>query len=175
LLRLLLVLLTLAGGALFLACGDDDDDAQETTPAEEYTDGAGTATPAENGGDETDAMEDTTVEVSLSEYEIGLDAESGPAGTFAFELANTGEEPHNFAIVETDLDPGDLPTTDAGLFAPTGDDAVLLAQSVGLSAGAGDTLRFELPAGSYVFICTNSTVDGQGHYGEGMHTGFTVE
>jgi hypothetical protein len=180
LLRVLVCLLAVAGGALFLACAGDDDSESEPTATAAPDDSPSpttSASPTEEPATETPSgPADTTVGVTLREYSIEPEAESGPAGEFAFAVRNFGPgEGHVFMVIETDLAPDELPTKDTGEFDPAGGGAVLLAQTPGLGVEATDTLRITLEAGKYVFICNNVNGQGEGHYGLGMRAGFTVE
>jgi hypothetical protein len=165
--------------ALFIACGDDDDDDSDATETGAPTEASATgqaSEPAET--DEPSATAEPTetdVSATLSEYEIVLGADSAPAGVVNFEITNEGEQQHVFGIVDTDLAEDELPVTDDGVFDPAGGDAVLIANTPGMSAGSSSSFRYELEAGNYVIICTLQTADGQGHLGLGMHAAFTVE
>jgi hypothetical protein len=164
--------------SLFIACGDDDDDSDATeTGAPTDASPTGQASePAET--DEPSATAEPTeteVTATLSEYEIVLGADSAPPGVVDFEITNDGEEQHVFGIVDTDLAEDKLPVTEDGVFDPAGGDAVLIANTPGMSAGSSSSFPYELEAGNYVIICTLQTAEGQGHLGLGMHAAFTVE
>jgi hypothetical protein len=164
---------------MFIACGDDDDDDSDATETGVATDASPTeqaSEPAETDEpSETDEPAETEVTAALREYKIVLGADSAPAGIVSFEITNEGEEQHVFGIVDTDLAADELPVTDDGLLDPAGGDAVLIANTPGMSAGSSSSFRYELEAGNYVIICTLQTAEGQGHLGLGMHTAFTVE
>jgi hypothetical protein len=163
-----LIALALALSVLAVACGGDDDSGGDGTPAEQASEPAETDEPGVTG-------EPPEVTATLSEYEIALGADSAPAGLINFEIANEGEEQHVFGIVDTDLAPDELPVTDDGVFDPAGGNAVLIANTPGMSAGSSTSFRYALEAGNYVLICTLQTADGEGHLGLGMHAAFTVE
>ena len=182
-LRILIALLLLAGSAPLVACGgDDDDDAATPSPTEAAASEAATPTSVATETDEPDPTQAATtdVAVTLSEYEIVLDAESGPAGEYAFAITNEGtEEQHVFMIVQTDLDADALPVESTGKFVPS-NDATILANTPGMNIGSTDTMVYPLEAGNYVFICNQVSPGiadgpGQGHYAQGMRIGFTVE
>jgi hypothetical protein len=168
--------------ALLVACGGDDDDtntpteAAQTSPAaSESPTGSPSAAATASPTTSPVATVDTALDVTLSEFQIELDAESGPPGTYTFGLTNAGEGTHEFMIVQTNLAPDALPSTAEGVFDPAGGDATILAQSPDIAGGGTDTARYELEAGKYVFICNNVDSEGQGHYGKGMSAAFTVE
>lgn len=183
--RILIALAVVAGGALFAACGgDDDDDSAEVT--ETPTAAAASASPSPNRAATVTATPEATqaaatdLAVTLSEYAVVTDLNSGTPGDYTFAISNEGpEESHVFMIVQTDLAADELPITSTGQFAPNGD-AVILANTPGISAGGTDSFEYRLEAGNYAFICNNITPgltdsEGQGHYSQGMSTGFTVE
>jgi hypothetical protein len=164
--------------ALFIACGDDDGEDSDATETGAPTDASPTEQPSEPAEtDEPSATSEPTeteVTATLSEYEIVLGADSAPVGV-VFEITNEGAEQHVFGIVDTDLAEDDLPVTAAGVFDPAGGDAVLIANTPGMSAGSSSSFDYELEAGHYVIICTLQTAEGEGHLGLGMHAAFTVE
>lgn len=179
-LRVLLALAAVVGSALFLACGGDDDDST-TDVTEAPTSVAASASPTSTKAAAATVTPEETqtpavdVAVTLSEYEVVTDFPSGPAGDYTFSIANEGPaETHVFMIVQTDLAPEELPVTSNGQFAPSSA-AVILANTPSIGANATDSFSFDLEAGKYVFICNNVDAEGQGHYGKGMRTGFTVE
>ena len=144
---------------ILAACGDDDDD-------------------DDHGGDGTDG-EGTAVAVTLSEFSITSDVASGPAGTFDFTIENTGpDDPHEFVVVKTDLDPASLPTVEDGSVDEEGEGIEVEGEVEDLEVGATETLSLDLEAGSYAFICNiveEEEGETESHYQEGMRTAFTVE
>lgn len=189
-LRVLLAIMLISVGAAFLACGDDDTDGEPTATTEPIETGpTETAEPTEAEASPTEASPDdetptptqtepreTNIRATLSEYEIELDVNFAPEGEITFAISVEGpEESHQLMVVDTDLAPDDLPTNDAGVFDPAGGGAVIIANTVGLSPGTNDLLGVDLEAGSYVLICNFVNPEGEGHYGQGMRTGFTVE
>jgi uncharacterized cupredoxin-like copper-binding protein len=150
--RILSVLLLLAVVLpLFVAgCGDDD----------------GATTPAGEG---------TTVNVTLQEFNVVPDADSGPAGEFTFDITNVGpEDTHEFVVFKTDLAPDNLPTTADGSVDETGEGVELIDEVEDVAVDTDESLTVDLDAGNYVFIC-NIVEDDEVHYAEGMTTGFTVK
>jgi uncharacterized cupredoxin-like copper-binding protein len=132
-------------GLAVVACGDDDDD----------DDGGGAAT-------------GTTVKTTLSDFKIDLASDSGPAGSFTFELTNNDPEEHEFVIFKTDLAADKLPVTDDKVPEET-EGLNLIDEEEGIPKGESRTLTVDLEAGKYVLICNLLT-----HYGQGMHAAFTV-
>lgn len=114
-------------------------------------------------GDVTQALvADTTVAVSLVEYEILPDVETIEAGTVLFEATNDSETlVHELAILRVESD-GSLE---------------VLAEIEDIDPGADGVTTVDLPAGRYQLACllvpgeAGSTKD---HYKEGMWTELTV-
>ena len=68
---------------------------------------SGAASQASNGG--------TTVNVSLTTYEISPDTDSVPAGTVTFNVSNDATDMmHEMLIIKTDKSPDELPLDDKG-------------------------------------------------------------
>jgi hypothetical protein len=190
-LRLVAVVLAVAMGAA--ACGDDDGDAVRETgeasgsasasasgsgsaSASGSASGSGTASGTEEchvEGGTTDAAT-SEVHAELAEYTITLAEKSVKAGKVKFEADNTGEEPHEIAIVRTD-DVTKLPLDDDGA-AEEGD--ALVGEIEPFAAGTECEGTFELAAGNYAIICNivEEEADGttESHFKEGMYTTLTV-
>jgi uncharacterized cupredoxin-like copper-binding protein len=147
------------GGCLLLvvaACGSDGASATATavgTPP-------GTVAPSVPAG--------VTVEVGLAEYSVATSAESAPAGSVMFRVANTGAGEHQLLVIRSDAAPGALPRTPDG---EQVDEAQveLLAKVDAIAVGQTEELTVELPAGSYVLICNVPK-----HYEAGMQRAWTA-
>jgi uncharacterized cupredoxin-like copper-binding protein len=109
------------------------------------------------------------VGATLSDFEIDLDESSAPAGEVTFEIQNDGPSEHEFVVFQTDLAEDALPTDDEGTV-EEGGDLEPVDEVEEIADGDSADLTVDLEAGSYVIICNVPT-----HYGEGMHTSFTVE
>jgi uncharacterized cupredoxin-like copper-binding protein len=117
----------------------------------------------------------TTVEVTLQEFSVLLDSATAPAGSITFTVTNTGpEDVHEFVIVKTDLDPGDLPVDEEGAVTEDAEGMEVINEIEDIAVDATQELTVTLDAGSYVLIC-NIVEDGEVHYAQGMRTAFTVE
>jgi hypothetical protein len=123
--------------------------------------------------------EETTVAVTLQEYAILPAQDSAPAGSVSFEVENTGpEDIHEFVVIRTDLAPDALPTGEDGSVDETGEGIEVIGEIEDIAVGSTETLRSDLEAGSYAFICNIVEEEGGDtlvHYELGMRTGFTVE
>jgi uncharacterized cupredoxin-like copper-binding protein len=110
-----------------------------------------------------------TVGVELSEFAIDLDATSGESGPITFEIENVGEALHEFVVIATDLDAGELPTGDDGDVDEEGGDMEIIDEVEDLAAGATAELTVDLEPGTYALICNLP-----GHYSQGMYSSFEV-
>ena len=112
------------------------------------------------------------VSVSLNQWTITPTATSVPAGSVTFDVANDGTVTHEFVVLQTDTPAAEIPI---GSFEGEQDriDEDTAGTNVGetgdMEAGATQTLTIDLAPGHYVFVCNLP-----GHYGQGMHTDFTV-
>ena len=127
----------------------------------------------------SDSPTKSTVNVTLSEWEIAAEPGTVKAGDVTFEVRNSGEMAHDFVIVKSDLPPGELPTSDeavdmsrlnlegsAGPFAP------------GTATTGENGYTVNLSPGKYVLLCDIVTREGgdvESHYRNGMYTSFLVE
>ncbi len=156
--RLVVGVVALVGG-LLVACGEDD-------------------------GPEGDGA--TTVQVTLDEWAVSTEPATTPSGEVTFELANAGEEVHEFVVIRTDLGLLDLPTADDGSVDEEGaEDLEVLGEVEDIAARATETLTLDLETGQYVLICNIVEEEMEmdememehdsSHYQNGMRTGFTVE
>lgn len=126
-----------------------------------------------------DEGEDTTVEVTLTEFAIEASQTSAPPGDITFELDNDGPDlQHELRVIRTDFDPADLPTNDDGR-ADLGAAGVNEVRGFApVDEGRRGAGVVSLDPGSYVLICNlKDTIDGEevAHYSAGMYLGFTVE
>jgi uncharacterized cupredoxin-like copper-binding protein len=117
------------------------------------------------------------VNVTLQEWAVVPDVESAPAGEITFAVTNDGpDDVHEFVILRTDLDPGDLPTDATGAVDEAGAGMEVIDEIEDLAVGDTQEVTVTLEAGSYVLICNVYSADEQeAHYAEGMRIAFTVE
>ena len=111
----------------------------------------------------------TTINVSLAErMEILLSQPSAPAGTVIFHITyDATDMAHDFAIVQTDLNPGSLPLNENGDVDE--EQLSVISKIEGMSPGDSQDLQLTLEAGNYVIFCNGPT-----HYRRAMYVGFTV-
>jgi hypothetical protein len=118
----------------------------------------------------------TTVAVTLQEWSVMPASDSAPAGDIKFEVTNDGpEDIHEFVILKTDLDPGELPTDENGAVTEEGEGIEVIAEIEDIPVGETQELTTMLEAGSYVLLCNIwDEEEGEAHYTMGMRTAFSV-
>lgn len=130
------------------------------------------------GGSPSAAAGGSTVAVTLQEWAVVPAVTSTAPGSVAFEVMNEGPaDPHELVIFRTDLGHRDLPTRDDGGVDEEGEGVELIGEIEEFPAGETASGTFDLPAGSYVFICNLvEEEDGEleSHYQLGMSVEFTV-
>ena len=89
-----------------------------------------------------------------------------PLGLAFVALAAEGPSAHEFVIIRSDEEPGELPV-DNGLIPE--DQVDLVDEAEDIAPGTNTTLSVNLAAGSYVLVCNLP-----GHYEAGVYAGFTV-
>jgi hypothetical protein len=117
--------------------------------------------------------EDSTVDVTLTDFEVAADPDSVPEGDVTFDVENDGKETHELIVVKTDFDASDLPTEDDGSMDDGADGIDKIGETNDIESGDSDSRSFSLDPGSYVLLC-NRVEDGESHFAQGMHTPFTV-
>jgi methionine-rich copper-binding protein CopC len=119
----------------------------------------------------------TTVDVTLQEWAVVVDDTSVPTGEITFSVTNDGpNDVHEFVIIRTDLDPGDLPTDATGTVDEAGAGMEVVDEIEDLAVGDTQEVTVTLEAGSYVLLCNIYSADeDEAHYAEGMRIAFTVE
>ena len=115
------------------------------------------------------SSDDGGVGVTLADFTITADPDSASAGEVTFDVTNDAEQTHEFVVFQTDLAPDQLPTEEGGDVDEAGEGVELVDEIEDIEGGSTQSLTVNLDAGSYVLICNLP-----GHYGQGMHAGFTV-
>ena len=117
----------------------------------------------------------------MDEWSVATDPASSPAGEITFDIANAGEEPHEFVVIRTDLGMLDLPAADNGSVDEEGEGIEVVGEVEDIPAGASDSLALDLDAGQYVLICNifeeemMMEMPDPSHYQSGMRTEFFVD
>jgi plastocyanin len=139
----------LALGLGLTACGGNDDgDAAAGGSTSSAADTSSSAAEAPSSSEPAPAAEGETVTVNAIDFDFELSEDSYAAGTYTFEVTNTGAMPHNFAVER---------------------DGQRVAGTDILQPGASATVEVTLEAGDYVFYCEV----GQ-HRANGMEVPVTV-
>lgn len=139
-------LLTLGLG--LTACGGGNDDTASETSTSSAADTSSSAAESPSSSASAPAAEGETVTVTAVDFDFQLSEDSYTAGTYTFEVTNTGAMPHNFAV---ERDGQRVTGTDI------------------LQPGASATVEVALEAGDYFFYCEV----GQ-HRANGMEVPVTV-
>jgi uncharacterized cupredoxin-like copper-binding protein len=119
----------------------------------------------------------TTVNVTLQEWAVLPDPGSVPAGEVTFSITNDGpEDVHEFVVIATDLDAGELPTDETGAVDEAGEGIEeVVGEIEEIAVGATEELTVSLDAGTYALLCNiYSEEEAEAHYAMGMHTAFSV-
>jgi uncharacterized cupredoxin-like copper-binding protein len=117
------------------------------------------------GGGDTGASGDG-IAVTLKDFAIAPAVTTAPTGKVSFDITNDGPSVHEFEVLATDAEPDALPV-DSGV-AQT-QESEIVDEVENIAPGTSAELSVDLDPGSYVIICNIA-----GHYGAGMHVGFTV-
>lgn len=116
-----------------------------------------------------------TLSVTLHDDSIVLASEEIKAGQVSFEVKNSGDRPHEFMVIKSDLPPDQLPVKDHKVI----EDEVNIAGEIE-PFGVGETgkLTLTLSAGKYILICNIVELPvGQppvSHFESGMNAGLIV-
>lgn len=118
-----------------------------------------------------------TVDVTLQEWAVVPASESVAAGDVSFAVTNNGpEDVHEFVVLKTDLDAGDLPSDDTGAVDEAGEGITVIDEIEDIPVGESQDLSVVLDAGHYVLLCNiYDETEQEAHYTMGMRTNFTVE
>lgn len=123
---------------------------------------SGTTSPSSN------APTGTTVQVTLSDFEVVPERSSAAAGSVTFEVVTSGDT-HDFSVLRTDLPANALPTGPVDNADITSPDIEVIDSIAPMDSGESATLTLDLATGNYVLIC-----NVYNHYSLGMTAAFTV-
>ena len=121
-------------------------------------------TAASCGG--SNSASDGDVFATLKDFSLTAEPATFASGDITFAIDNQGPSVHEFVIIRSDTDAGQLPVEN-GLIPEDQVDVVDEAEDI--APGTNTTLSVNLAAGSYVLVCNLPS-----HYDQGMHTAFTV-
>jgi uncharacterized cupredoxin-like copper-binding protein len=112
----------------------------------------------------------TTVDVTLTEFEVTMSTTDVPAGEVTFNVTNEGTVEHEFVVFQTDLAEDALPeASDAPEVNEDDPQLTSMGEVEDVAPGESKSFTATLEAGSYVGICNVET-----HYDSGMHIDFTA-
>jgi uncharacterized cupredoxin-like copper-binding protein len=131
-------------GALTLACGDSS---------------------GEGGSSPPSRTTDSTLKVTLDEWEIDAPAEAA-SGAVELDVSNEGRSPHELLVVRSELPADQLPRTSNRA---DEDRLEVVGRLKELRRGESGRAALELAPGRYVLLCNIP-----GHYPLGMRTALTV-
>jgi hypothetical protein len=112
------------------------------------------------------------VAVTLKEWAGTPTATTIAGGSVTFAVKNDGTIPHEFVVLQTDTPAGDFPIESfEGESQRINEDTAgtNVGETGDLNAGATKSVTIDLAPGHYALVCNLP-----GHYGQGMHTDFTV-
>ena len=126
------------------------------------------------GADDSSATpKDTTITVTLKEWEFVPSAASAPAGMITLEAVNEGKEVHELVLFKTDLAPADLPVDEEGAVDERGEGLELIDEVEDVKPGETKSFMVDLAPGKYVMAC-NVVENGERHFMNKMYKAFTV-
>ena len=118
-------------------------------------------------GPAAEAPAGSQVVVEMTDYKLTVNVPSVKAGTIKIGVRNLANMQHSFEVLKTDLPQDKIPVD--GASAKAKEDGKV-GEIASLPAGKSGAVTLTLTPGKYVFICNVA-----GHYGLGMHIGFTVD
>ncbi len=110
--------------------------------------------------------------VTLNEWVVTPSATTVPAGSVTFTVKNDGTIPHEFVVLQTETPAGDFPIKSfEGESERFNEDTAgtNVGETGDMEAGTTKPLTIDLAPGHYALVCNLPA-----HYGQGMHTDFTV-
>ena len=118
-------------------------------------------------GPAAEAPAGSQVVVEMTDYKLSVNVPSVKAGTIKIGVRNLAAMEHSFEVLKTDLPHDKIPVDGASAKAKEDGKVGGIAS---IPAGKSAAVTIDLTPGKYVLICNVA-----GHYGLGMHVGFTVE
>jgi len=147
--RFVIPLAAVAAALGLAACGSSDTKSTTSTAASTAS---------------TTAAAPGTVPVVLKEFKILPASPTAKAGKVTFALSNAGAVKHEFIVIKTNKQAGDLGTKSG-----EASEAGSVGEEGNLPPGSRKTLVLNLKAGHYALICNLP-----GHYKAGQYANFSV-
>jgi len=142
--------LAIAGTLILSACGADPSDTSSSAPS--------------------DAAEPSN-KISGIVREWAVQTTSGRAyeGDVTFAVTNFGTVQHEFLVVKTDIEPGEIPLGEDNRFDEDAEGIEVVDEIAEFEVNTTGLLKVKLDAGKYQLLCNIA-----GHYAAGMFTAFEV-
>jgi uncharacterized cupredoxin-like copper-binding protein len=121
------------------------------------------------GGTESVAVVSNKITGSVEEWKVNVSAQSAEAGEVIFAIANYGSIQHEFLVTKTSYEPGKIPIGSNSRFDEEDKGLSVVDEIPEWAVNESKVLKVSLEAGTYELLCNI-----EGHYGNGMHTSFTV-
>ena len=107
---------------------------------------------------------------NVHEWGIELSAQKATAGEVIFAVANFGSIAHEFIVVKTDYEVGQIPLGGNNRFDEEGEGVEAIDEIKEFPINTSEVLIVNLEAGNYQLLCNIA-----GHYKNGMYAAFIVE
>lgn len=111
---------------------------------------------------------ETTLDVTLSEWQVGLSTSSVAAGSVTVRARNAGTTEHELVLVKTTL-PADALPTEGDIVKEDAEGLGEVGEIAEFAANSTEEATFNLDAGAYVLFC-----NVESHYAKGMHASLTA-
>ena len=106
---------------------------------------------------------------SVREWKVQVSAGKAEAGDVRFAITNYGTIAHEFLVVKTEFDPGQIPLGDNNRFDEELKGIDVVDEIPEWEVNSTGMLKVKLEPGQYELLCNI-----EGHYAAGMHTSFEV-
>jgi uncharacterized cupredoxin-like copper-binding protein len=124
---------------------------------------------AAGGGMEAASVVSNKITGSVEEWKVNVSAQSAEAGEVIFAIANYGSIQHEFLVTKTSYEPGKIPIGSNNRFDEEDKGLSVVDEIPEWAVNESKVLKVNLEAGTYELLCNI-----EAHYGNGMHTSFTV-
>ena len=124
---------------------------------------------AAGGGPDAAPVVSNKITGNVEEWKVNVSAQSAEAGEVIFAIANYGSIQHEFLVTKTSYEPGKIPIGSNNRFDEEDKGLSVVDEIPEWAVNESKVLKVNLEAGTYELLCNI-----EGHYGNGMHTSFTV-
>lgn len=123
----------------------------------------------ESGDDGAADVTSNKITGSVREWKVQVSAGKAEAGDVRFAITNYGTIAHEFLVVKTDFDPGQIPLGDNNRFDEELKGIEVVDEIPEWEVNDTGMLKVKLEPGQYELLCNI-----EGHYAAGMRTSFEV-